>query len=381
MHYATVSAVKRTWLSKKVHIRGDERGILWRDGDCEKLLYPGDHSFFDFANKIDITVHDRSRPWLDEEYKETLVRSKLLDAEIETLDLLDHQRAVVKIDGRFADILGPGRHAWWKGVVAVEARVIDIRENGGAIDAAAFPEIFTASHAAHHFHLVDVVAETQVAFFRNGKFVELLQPGRHAFWRGPDNCGFRPVDVREQSLDIGGQELLTADKLTIRLNAVLSYRVTDAVKSLLAAADTAQALYREAQLALRAAIGGRDLDTLLGDKASLVEELEKELRAKAAAYGISVTSFGVRDIILPGDIRELLLKATEARKASEAATIVRREETAAIRHQLNTARMLAENPVLLRLRELEAVEKVAATSKLKVVLGDKGLAEKVADMM
>src|SRR5215216_5119581 len=76
-------------------------------------------------------------------------------------------------------------------------------------------------------------------------------------------------------------------------------------------------------------------------------------------------------VILPGDMKDLMNKVTEAKKAAEADLIVRREETAAIRSQANTAKLLADNPTLMRLRELEVLEKVAATSKLSVVLGEK----------
>ena len=89
----------------------------------------------------------------------------------------------------------------------------------------------------------------------------------------------------------------------------------------------------------------------------------------------------MRDVILPGDMKELMNKVIEAHKASEAAVIPRREEAAALRHQLNAAKLLAENPTLQRLRELEVVEKVATAGKLNVVLGEKGLAERVINML
>ena len=96
---------------------------------------------------------------------------------------------------------------------------------------------------------------------------------------------------------------------------------------------------------------------------------------------MEIVTVGIRDIILPGEMKELLNKVTEAKKAAEANFIVRREETAAMRSQANTARLLADNPTLMRLRELEVLEKVAASSKLNVVLGDKGLADRVVNLL
>ena len=362
----------------RIRIREYERGVLWREGEVKRLLKPGRHWRFDFWNLSRVETFDRRLPFLPREGLDLLVRSGVLADEAEILDLSDHQRALVWCDNRFAGILGPGLHAWWNGAVKTEVEVADIRERNGAFRLAKAASIPTTPQTLKHLTVVTVPAKSKAAFFRNGVFIELLPPGRHAYWNGPEENTFRIVDTREQTLDIAGQELLTSDKLAIRLNAVLSFRVEGVEKSLLSASDVKQSLYREAQLLLRAKVGERDLDSLMADKEALAGDMEKVVRAKAATYGLAVISFGIKDIILPGDIKTLLLKATEARKASEAATIVRREETAAMRHQLNTARILAENPTLMRLRELETVEKVAAGGKLKVVLGDKGLAERVA---
>ena len=89
----------------------------------------------------------------------------------------------------------------------------------------------------------------------------------------------------------------------------------------------------------------------------------------------------MKDIILPGDMKELLNKVTEAKKASEAALITRREETASMRSQANTAKILESNPTLMRVRELETLEKVAQTASLKIVLGEKGLTESLAKLI
>jgi len=94
-----------------------------------------------------------------------------------------------------------------------------------------------------------------------------------------------------------------------------------------------------------------------------------------------VIAKGTGDVILPGDMKELMNKVTEAKKAAEANLIARREETAAMRSQANTAKLLEDNPTLMRLRELEVLERVAASGKLNVVLGEKGLAERVVNLL
>jgi regulator of protease activity HflC (stomatin/prohibitin superfamily) len=142
-----------------------------------------------------------------------------------------------------------------------------------------------------------------------------------------------------------------------------------------------QSLYREAQLALRAVVSTRDLDSFLTDKDAVTAEFEQHVGQRAGDLGLEIVSVGVRDVILPGDMKDLMNKVTEAKKAAEANLIARREETAAMRSQANTARLLADNPTLMRLRELEVLEKVATSGDLKVVLGEKGLADRVVNLL
>jgi len=174
---------------------------------------------------------------------------------------------------------------------------------------------------------------------------------------------------------------MTADKVTLRLNAVVTYRVVDALAAVSRTEDVKQALYREAQLALRAAVGARELDNLLTQKDQLAAELQELLANKGRPMGLEVLGLGIRDIILPGEMKDLMNKVTEARKAAEANLIARREETAAMRNQANTARLLADNPTLMRLRELEVLEKIASNTKMNVVLGEKGLTDRVVNLL
>ena len=104
-------------------------------------------------------------------------------------------------------------------------------------------------------------------------------------------------------------------------------------------------------------------------------------RRRAEELGLEIASVGIRDVILPGDMKDLMNKVTEAKKAAEANLIARREETAAMRSQANTAKLLADNPTLMRLRELEVLEKVAGAGKLNIVVGEKGIADRIVNLL
>jgi len=124
-----------------------------------------------------------------------------------------------------------------------------------------------------------------------------------------------------------------------------------------------------------------ELEKTVTEKDAVTIAFEEAVRRRAGQLGLEIVAVGVRDIILPGEMKDLMNKVTEAKKAAEANLIVRREETAAMRSQANTAKVLADNPTLMRLRELEVLEKVATSGKLSVVLGEKGLAARVVNLL
>jgi regulator of protease activity HflC (stomatin/prohibitin superfamily) len=366
---------------KTVKIRSYEVGLHFRDGEFKGLLGVGRHWFFDPLVKVKVEVVSLRAPWLIHEQLDVIVRSGALAGRAAVLDLKDHQRALVWVDGRFSHVLPPGLYAYWTALREVAVEVIDARAEKVRFE---HKDLQVIARSAMADRVLDTFAVEQGhvgVLFEDGNYVETLPPGKYAFWKNVAKTALAPVDLRETMLDIGGQEIMTADKVTLRLNAVVAYRVADAHKALSVTDDARQALYREAQLALRAVIGQRELDRFLADKDALANELEAIVRQRVAGLGLEVISLGIRDVILPGDMKELMNKVTEAKKAAEANLIVRREETAAMRSQANTAKLLEGNPTLMRLRELEVLERVAAGGKLNVVLGDKGLAERVVNLL
>jgi len=360
-------------------IRRYERGLLFRDRVFVRVLGPGRHFVLDplFRARADrVSVRE---PWLIHPDLEVIVRSGALSGEARVLVLGDHDRAVVKIDGRVMGVLGRGLYALWTDFHRVEAELFDARDVAFAHPE--LPVVLTAEGAEELLTSVAVAAGHVALIFRDGRHLGTVGPGLHAFWRGEGDVRAVHVELREQVADVAGQDIITADKVTLRINAVVTWRVADPVKAVTEVEDHAQALYREAQLALRAVVGTRELDALLAEREAVARELEGEVRERAAGFGLAVSALGIRDVILPGDMRELLNRVTEARKAAEAALVTRREETAAMRSQANTARIVESNPTLMRLRELEVLEKVADRANLTVVLGEGGLADRVVKLL
>ncbi len=169
------------------------------------------------------------------------------------------------------------------------------------------------------------------------------------------------MGLRLQVLEVAGQEILTRDKVSLRVNLTAGYRITDVLTAFARQAKPVDFLYKELQFGLRAAVGTRTLDELLENKTVIDDVVNTHIRRRvedAGGFGLEVESVGVKDIILPGDMKIILAKVVEAEKAAQANVIRRREETAATRSLLNTAKVMEGNPIALRLKELETLEKV-----------------------
>lgn len=364
---------------KHIKIRSDEIGLVFRDGEFAGVLTHGKYRKLDLFNTLKVEVVSLRDPWLSHAKLDVIVKSGVLKERALVLDLKDYERALVWIDGRFARVLSRGLYALWHTHRDVRIEIVDAREVRFAHSDLKMIAQLPAAVAV--LDICHVQREHVGVLFVDGKFVETLAPGLYAFWKGVADARVVEVDLRDSVVDVSGQEIITADKVTLRLNALVMYRVVDARRAVGKTDDIRQALYREVQLALRAVVGARELDAFLADKDAVASDIHNGLARRANELGLEIVSVGIRDVILPGDMKDLMNKVTEAKKAAEANLIARREETAAMRSQANTAKLLADNPTLMRLRELEILEKIASGGKLHVTLSEKGLADRVLNLM
>jgi len=364
---------------KHFKILSYEKGLLFRNDEFQGLLNAGTHWSFDPFSQEHVDVISMREPLLVHEKLDLIVKSGALKEEAIVLDLKDNERALVWIENRFSQILPAGLYAYWTGQNDVRVEIVDAREvRFDHIDL----KLIARSHMAQRYLDVCSVERDHVGvLFIDGRYVDTLVPGLYAFWLGQSEALVAEIDLRETMVDVSGQDIMTADKVTLRINAAVTYKVSDARKAVTQTDDVRQALYRETQLVLRAVLGSRELDVFLTDKDALAKDIEDNVRRRASELGLEIASVGIRDVILPGEMKDLMNKVTEAKKAAEANLIARREETAAIRSQVNSAKLLQDNPVLMRMRELEVLEKIASENKLNIVLGEKGLADRVVNLL
>ena len=341
---------------KRVKVALYERALVYRDRNLERVLAPG--KYWLVGRGLDVQVYDVSKPEIELPRADVLISEAraLLEPYLQLIELSDREVGLVHKNERLTGVLAPGtRQLYWRGPVKVRVEVRDIGTEY-ALDADT-ARVLKRVGWSDMINTVEVPDTSVGLLIAEGELREVLKPGLSAYWKYQRNLRAELVDLRLQTMEVAGQEILTRDKVSLRVNLTALWQVTDAVKARATVSNFVDYVYKELQFALREAVGTRTLDELLTDKGAI----DREVAASAArleASGLAVRSVGVKDIILPGEMKTILNQVVEAEKVAQANLIRRREETAATRSLLNTARLMEENPTLLRLKELETLEKV-----------------------
>jgi hypothetical protein len=333
-----------------------ERAFLFRGPEYVRMLRPGAHWVLGLGRtlqKVSTTGLVLEGADLD-----VLLRDPDVWQDVVVADLRDDERALVWVDGRIHTVLGRGRAVFWKDVRDVKVDVVRVEPL--RFEHPLLAAILDTPGGKALLTDVTVPKGARGLVYVDERLDGELGPGRYAFWKGVSRVSVDVVDLREVALDVAGQEILTSDKVTLRINLAATYRVTDLRRAAEATSNLGAAIYRELQLALREAVGTRTLDALLSAKDEIGRGVQAVVAPKALALGAVLLGVGLKDVILPGEMKTLLNQVIEAEKRAQANLISRREETAATRSLLNTAKLIEQSPVLLRLRELESAERVAA---------------------
>ena len=351
---------------KQLDVADNERAFLFKKNRFAGVLEPGRYRYLDLLGNVSAEIFDISMHELEHNLGKLLV-STFADQTrdyLQAYQMSDDEVGLVYHDGRLVEIVAPGSFKiYWKGLVNVELVRIDISDEF-RLTKAQLALLGRGHNLSLTRQAAQVVCYTEVndnhvgLLLVNGKLEQLLQPGSYGFWKYHRNIVVKHIDLRLQNFEISGQEILTKDRVSLRLNLSSAYRIVDPGLCQSKLTDFTDYLYREFQLQLREAVGTKTLDQLLNDKDSLNHVISEGVRQRVGEYGIEVKSVGVRDIILPGDMKTILNQVVEAEKAAEANLIKRREETAATRALHNTAKMMEGNPTLMRLKELEVLERV-----------------------
>jgi len=356
---------------KQVKVNAYQVGLVFKNGVYQRMLKEGQYWFW----REDVTLYDITKTFNATVELNILLQDAALAEALHVVDVKDNEIVLMYENALLKQVLTAGRYTFWKSAinynfVRADISKIEITEN---IDRATLLSRLVIGYVRTY----SVESYEKAVLFVDGKYVQTLESGMYFWWKNSIAVHVGKVDFRQQQLEVNGQEILTKDKAALRINAWAQYKVADIEKALLQNKEYDKQLYVAFQLALREYIAGYSFDELLEKKETIVPYILQRVKAGAESLGVEVNGFGIRDIILPGDVKEIMNQVLIAEKKAQANTIMRREETASTRSLLNTAKLMDENAMLWKLKEMEYVEKIADKISNISVSGNGALVEQL----
>jgi regulator of protease activity HflC (stomatin/prohibitin superfamily) len=339
---------------KKVKVNAYQIALVFKDGAFKGIRKEGTYWFW---NGEKVNVYPLTVPFIPPVELNILLQDEALAEALITVDVKDNEIVLLYENGLLNQVLTAGRYAYWKGPVDYSMVKADISKT----DIPATIDRATLTHrlVAPFVRSFTVENYEKGILFIDGKYAGELESGTYNWWKNNITIQVGKVDMRQLQLEVNGQEILTRDKAALRINAWAQYKVTNIQKALLENKEYDKQLYVALQLVLREYVAGFNFDELLEKKESIAPYVLQNMKDKAEALGVEVNGFGIRDIILPGDVKEIMNQVLIAEKKAQANAIMRREETASTRSLLNTAKLMEDNAMLWKLKEMEYVEKIA----------------------
>lgn len=368
-----MSQLKQGTLWDRVVVAQNELALMFRNEQFESVLTPGKYRFANVSNELTWTFFDMKSLYFSDGNADRLLRDHPeLGEYIQHWKLESDEAGLLYLDNQLRGVVAPGDKLFlWKAAgelrldrvklnteLVVQKTVLDELKHRG-LNAAS--KLIASLTVVRRVPVLETLVEANHVglLFVDGELQEALRPGVYGFWQLYQKVEVKVFDLRKQTLEVAGQEILTKDRVSVRINLTASVKVEDAIVAAEQVDNLNEFIYKAMQLALREAVGTKTLDELLADKLYVNETVSGLVKEELQEVGVSLNRVGVKDIILPGDIKSILNQVVEAQKSAEANVIKRREETAATRSLHNTAKMMEGNPTLLRLKELEALEKVS----------------------
>lgn len=339
---------------RSVRIYDYQIGLVFRKGNYLKTLTSGKHwiRLGDRVKRFDMT-----KEFLPPCELSILLQDSSFTELIHLLTIKDNEIGLVYIDDKFKGAYGVGKYVFWKSIVKYDFETFNL-------DLLDVPQSIHKTILQRKEILAWIRSYTIQAYeigilLVDGQYTRKLNPGTHYFWINSQPVSIMKADMRQQHLEINGQEILTKDKANLRVNFDAQYRMVDVEKALIETGNYTKQLYATMQYALRVYLGTLTLDELLARKTEVVPFILEMVKGKLEEIGIEILGCGIKDIILPGEVKEILNQVLIAEKRAQANIITRREETASTRSLLNTAKLMENNEMLFKLKEMEYVEKIA----------------------
>ncbi|HAE36588.1 MAG: SPFH domain / Band 7 family protein [Candidatus Nomurabacteria bacterium GW2011_GWF2_35_66] len=201
--------------------------------------------------------------------------------------------------------------------------------------------------------------------FTLGKFTSIMEPGWRIVW--PVIQGYQKVDIRTKAVDVPDQNAITRDNVSVKVNAVIYYKVSNANMAIIEVEDFRYAISQYAQTTMRNIVGEVTLDELLSSRDKIADRIREIVDKETDAWGLKVQNVELKDVSLPSDMERTIGKQAEAEREKRAVIINSEGELAASENIARAAKMLAATPGALHLRTLQSINDMASDQSNTVV--------------
>lgn len=342
----------------KYQINQNQCGFLLKAGCFVKTLYSGTYRYMR-ALGYEIVVEDMEGVVeFDRVPKEILFeKDKAFEGKVLHVVIPEGYIGILKENGVARTILTEAEYLYWNVWNRYHVEILDMRvpEMAGQVNKA-----YLAQIPLKYYKKIEIQPGELGILYYDNQVEKELKTGTYYYWVYSKDVLCRIVDLKIRPLEISGQEILTADRIGVRINLICTYKVVEPRTMIETIKNLENQVYACVQLVIREYVGRYRLDELLQQKEEISQFIFKRLKEVQADYCIEFHSAGIKDIILPGEIRDIMNTVLVAEKKAQANVITRREEVASTRSLLNTAKLMDENKTLYKLKEMECLERICA---------------------
>jgi hypothetical protein len=339
---------------KQLNVHANEIAISYKNGAVNQVYTAGKHYIGLFETTYSYEIGSQYDAPIN---MDIALQNKALAKVVDVIEVKENEIVAQYYNGLFQQILRPGKYVFFKNVY--EHAYVRMDLSNYLISADIERSLIDHAAMSTYIRAFSVELFEKAVMFVDGQYKTILEPGQYKYFKNATTIHIAKADMRAIAMDLSGQEILTKDKAQLRMNFMVQYKVVDIVKYLVAYKEAEKQLYTTVQMAMRAVVGRLNIDELMEDKESINQQILAETIAHAESIGVQIISCGIKDIILPADIKAILNQVLIAEKKAQANIITRREETASTRSLLNTAKLMEDNAMLWKLKEMEYVEKIA----------------------
>ncbi len=362
----------------KYQINQNQCGFLLKGGCFVKTLYCGTYHYMKAFGYEVVIEEMEGLVGFSGVPKEILLKDQELAAKVLEILVPEGHIGILKKNGAVQKVLTDTEYLYWNVWNRYEVELLDMRQPEMAAEVC---KSYLSQIPIKYYKKIEIQPGELGVLYYDNQVVRELGTGTYYYWVYSKDVLCRIVDLKIRPLEITGQEILTADRIGVRINLMCTYKVVAPRTMIETMRNLENQVYACVQLVIREYVGRYRLDELLEQKEEISGFIFQRLKEAEKDYCIEFQNAGIKDIILPGEIRDIMNTVLVAERKAQANVITRREEVASTRSLLNTAKLMDENKTLYKLKEMECLERICAQVGNIQVGGGGALLEQLRELI